>query len=149
MQSQETVFVLCGWCWQWQCAAPSAVGFWHDITELKLKHHIILIALVYTKVKPKRFTLFSSPPCRLIPESPRWLLHKGRVGEAELVIHNVAKRNKIPAPEVIFRAVQSSSHVVIHCFLTPDGVADMYLDNITHENCTNSDFRVECYEIWL
>nr|XP_046265382.1 solute carrier family 22 member 4-like [Scatophagus argus] len=39
----------------------------------------------------------------VIPESPRWLLQKGRVEEAELVIRNAAKWNRVPTPAVIFR----------------------------------------------
>ncbi|XP_075877277.1 solute carrier family 22 member 4-like isoform X1 [Nelusetta ayraudi] len=40
----------------------------------------------------------------VIPESPRWLLHQGHVEEAEHVIRNAAKINKISAPDVIFNS---------------------------------------------
>uniref|UniRef100_A0A3P8ZQ43 Major facilitator superfamily (MFS) profile domain-containing protein n=1 Tax=Esox lucius TaxID=8010 RepID=A0A3P8ZQ43_ESOLU len=48
--------------------------------------------------------VFFIPLWWVIPESPRWLLSQGRVEEAELVIKNAAKMNRVPAPEVIFRA---------------------------------------------
>ncbi|KAL7858532.1 hypothetical protein AOLI_G00186340 [Acnodon oligacanthus] len=39
----------------------------------------------------------------LIPESPRWLLAKGRVQEAEDIIRAAARKNGITPPEVIFK----------------------------------------------
>lgn len=53
---------------------------------------------------------------RLIPESPRWLLQKGRMQEAEQIIRECAKKNGVSAPEVLFRADDLSELMVFAIF---------------------------------
>ncbi|NP_001088049.1 solute carrier family 22 member 4 [Xenopus laevis] len=47
--------------------------------------------------------LFCIPLWWIIPESPQWLICKGRIEEAEDIIRKAAKINRVPAPAVIFK----------------------------------------------
>ncbi|XP_078087705.1 organic cation/carnitine transporter 2-like [Mustelus asterias] len=61
-----------------------------------------------------------------IPESPRWLLIKGRVQETEAILRHIAMKNHITPPEVLFsdleledmKAKSEQSYSIIHLFKT-------------------------------
>ncbi|XP_032431458.1 solute carrier family 22 member 5-like isoform X2 [Xiphophorus hellerii] len=71
--------------------------------------YILLPVVAYFLRDWKSLLMALSLPCLayiplwwLLPESPRWLLSRGRVKEAEAVIRKAARWNKVQTPTVIF-----------------------------------------------
>jgi len=45
---------------------------------------------------------------RLVPESARWLLAKGRIQEAEVIVQQAAKTNGVTLPDKVFESLEEN-----------------------------------------
>ncbi|KAL3882125.1 hypothetical protein ACJMK2_028496 [Sinanodonta woodiana] len=70
---------------------------------------LVLGGIAYTVRDWKYVELITGASCAIyllywwfIPESPRWLLSKGRIEEAETILHEAAKANDVTLPQKLF-----------------------------------------------
>uniref|UniRef100_A0A8C6SC28 Major facilitator superfamily (MFS) profile domain-containing protein n=1 Tax=Neogobius melanostomus TaxID=47308 RepID=A0A8C6SC28_9GOBI len=71
----------------------------------------------------------------VIPESPRWLLQKNRLKEAEAIICNAAKINRVPVPEIIFKPDEGLEIQKIHSYTCLDLLRSSDIRIITILGC--------------
>uniref|UniRef100_A0A3B5A620 Solute carrier family 22 member 4-like n=1 Tax=Stegastes partitus TaxID=144197 RepID=A0A3B5A620_9TELE len=52
-------------------------------------------------------------PLWFIPESPRWLITQGKLEEAEPIVREAARKNKVEAPAIIFKESESKTYTML------------------------------------
>ena len=102
-------------------------------------------ALLFRKLLiASQLRIFVSETCRLLPESVVWLYADGRVAEAEQIIRNAAKLNKITMPDKIL--VRTEIEVIVESDM--DGEKSdidsrkkrgKFLNNFTRSKKTNDE----------
>ncbi len=86
------------------------MSFWGNMAHVPFALGEALVVLIAYLIRDwKDFQIWSSAPVFLVmliyfvtPESPRWLIAKGRYKEARAVIERAAKWGKVELPEHVF-----------------------------------------------
>ncbi|XP_034539739.1 LOW QUALITY PROTEIN: solute carrier family 22 member 4-like [Notolabrus celidotus] len=76
-----------------------------------------------------------------VPESPRWLFYQGRVKEAEAILREAAKTNKVEAPEDIFTAAEIEDVLALK--------EKNYNITVLLYNCSAFSLTILCSLLWI